>query len=406
MKHLIGLIVCLLLTAGTVLGTEAVQWQSDYAKALTAAKEIKRPLFVHFYGNNCPPCRAMDEEVFTNPILIQRLNTGFIPVKVNVAEQPALAKQMNITAIPTDVILNFDGQLIHRRQGGIKSDRFNQYLDFLAGQMKPAAPAVPANEPAAVLPAAVPLQSQPVKADNAVAGSPAAPNPQPPVDPFAFQQQTAPQKPVSPAAPVSPAVAAAAVSPNVDLPVNISAKDTGVALLDPFTKQPVAANSGAGYGIQEAGNTLSAAQSINPALPVPQPPVNLNGTDAITVEVPLALEGYCPILLNAEEKWIPGNPAFYTMYRGHIFRFSSEDAMSRFLQNPTKYVPMAMGEDIVLMVDRNKHIYGSRKFGAWYKDRVFLFSTQESLDAFAVKPDFYTDIALKYETAQKSIQRY
>jgi YHS domain-containing protein len=123
----------------------------------------------------------------------------------------------------------------------------------------------------------------------------------------------------------------------------------------------------------------------------------------IMVEVPLGLEGYCPVLLSTEERWVPGNPAYYTMYRGHVFRFSSEEAMSEFTKTPDRYTPVAMGEDIVLMVDRNKKVYGSRQFGAWYQGRVFLFSSQESLDAFAAAPQYYTEIALKYETALKGV---
>jgi YHS domain-containing protein len=136
--------------------------------------------------------------------------------------------------------------------------------------------------------------------------------------------------------------------------------------------------------------TIAAATEPSPE-PVP----------AKTIEVPLALDGYCPVALSVGEKWIAGNPAFYTMYHGQVFRFSTEEAMKKFMEEPMKYAPAAMGEDVVLMTDRGKRVYGSRKFGAWYKDRMFLFSTQESLETFAAKPEYYRDIALKYETAMK-----
>ena len=120
-----------------------------------------------------------------------------------------------------------------------------------------------------------------------------------------------------------------------------------------------------------------------------------------TVEVPLALEGFCPVMLCTEERWVSGNPAYCTMYQGHIFRFSSTDALVTFSQNPAAYTPVAMGEDIVLKVDRNRRINGSRKFGAWYQGRVFLFSSQETFDAFEARPHYYAEIALKYETARR-----
>ncbi len=122
-----------------------------------------------------------------------------------------------------------------------------------------------------------------------------------------------------------------------------------------------------------------------------------------TVEVPLGLEGYCPVVLGKDEKWVPGNPAYYTMFRGHVFRFSSAEALTEFEQSPQKFAPVAMGEDIVQMVDRNKKMAGSRKFGVWFQGRVFLFSSQQSLDAFAERPEYYAEIAVKYETAFKSV---
>ena len=119
------------------------------------------------------------------------------------------------------------------------------------------------------------------------------------------------------------------------------------------------------------------------------------------VEVPLALEGFCPVTLCAEERWVTGNPAFCTMHHGHIFRFASSEALGTFERNPASYIPVAMGEDIVLMVERNKRVNGNRKFGAWFQGRVFLFSSQETFNAFEARPDFYAEIALKYEIARR-----
>ena len=135
--------------------------------------------------------------------------------------------------------------------------------------------------------------------------------------------------------------------------------------------------------------------AVPPALPEEPAPSKL------TVEVPLALEGCCPITLCTEERWIAGNPAYCVMYQGHLFRFSTSEALATFAKNPANYVPVAMGEDIVLMVDRNKRVNGNRDFGACYQGRVFLFSSQESFNAFASRPGYYMEIAVKYEMARK-----
>jgi YHS domain-containing protein/thioredoxin-related protein len=129
---------------------------------------------------------------------------------------------------------------------------------------------------------------------------------------------------------------------------------------------------------------------------------NVDSTGHLTVEVPLAIEGYCPVILCKKEQWISGNPAYYAMYRGQVYRFSSQEAMEEFLKTPLRFAPVAMGEDVVMMIDRNKKICGSRKYGVWYGGRVYLFSSKESLNSFVTKPEHYANIAQNYEAAFKS----
>jgi YHS domain-containing protein/thioredoxin-related protein len=130
--------------------------------------------------------------------------------------------------------------------------------------------------------------------------------------------------------------------------------------------------------------------------------VNVDVSGQLMVEVPLAIEGYCPVVLCKSEEWVPGNPAYYAMYRGQVYRFSSREAMEEFLKTPLKFAPVAMGEDVVMMIDRNKKVCGSRKFGVWFGGRVYLFASKESLNSFIAKPAHYANIAQNYEAAFKS----
>ncbi|MDR1485166.1 MAG: DUF255 domain-containing protein [Planctomycetaceae bacterium] len=140
----------------------------------------------------------------------------------------------------------------------------------------------------------------------------------------------------------------------------------------------------------------------NPVLGNPADSVNVELSGQLMVEVPLAIEGYCPVVLCQKEEWIPGNPAYYAMYRGQVYRFSSQSAMEEFLKMPLKFAPVAMGEDVVMMIDRNKKMCGSRKYGVWFGGRVYLFASKESLNSFIAKPEHYANIAQNYEAAFKS----
>lgn len=390
-----------------------IYWHTDLAKAAQQARASGKYVFLHFYGNNCAPCRAMEEQVFTNPQVIAGMNRTYIPVRINVEEQVELAQRYAVKAIPSDIILKPSGELFYRRKGGTKAEDFLFFLGFLLGQMEnEAAASLPAREPAAA-PVAPPVTATHAEAPyvNPVAAAPVVPAP-----------------PVAPVAPPATTTTVARSTSTSTVPgIEVSPRSNFVPIgeiRDPFTKQKVAPPSVRSIeektetpneGLQ-AKNTRTSGRSREreePALRSIGPRVSgraaskgsfggeLDLSTVTVVEVPLALDGYCPVTLGDEERWVPGNPAFYTMYRGHVFRFTDEEAMETFLQSPMDYVPVAMGEDIVMTVDRNKRVYGNRKYGAWFQGRVYLFSSSESLESFAARPEFYAEIADKYETASR-----
>jgi YHS domain-containing protein/thioredoxin-related protein len=419
------LFLCLMINTKAIAQQEII-WETNLEQAFAQAKLSNRPLFLHFYGDDCPPCKLMESSVFNDRQVVSQMNRFFVPVKIKVSEQTQAAKKYSVQVIPTDLVLTRDGRLIHRRQGGITTERFLEYFHFLLSNINQ-----PVSQPLnreTVQQVSTPVQTVPEPKNSA------------PISPLQFQSPPA-QIPVSP----QPAESAnyQTEQPKIEITQNEPPKIEQV-LRDPFTRQPVISPPP-----PAPINPPPPSAPINPTPVNPPPPEQINpvritekrtpheektalfktvdtiftpqihkepatvpavssagvqSNDEMTttmVEVPLGLEGYCPVLLSTEERWVPGNPAYYTMYRGHVFRFSSEEAMTEFMKTPALYAPVAMGEDIVLMVDRNKKIYGNRKYGAWFQGRVFLFCNQESLDSFAARPEYYAEIALKYEVALK-----
>ncbi len=371
---------CVSAVSGQEYLSDAIVWEKDINAAVAKAKETNRLVFIHFYGDNCPPCKAMDAEVFTNRQVIADMNRFFVSVRVDTGLNPALVRQFDIKAIPADVVLKSNGQFVHRRQGGIAADRFDVYLNYINNEIQAknaavapkvaAQPVVAVQETAKAVPVQVPVQQPmqvPVNAQTS-AGNP--------WDNLASSVTSAP----------------------VQAPMEIPTFSQGQTPPPPTN-------------LLERNNPvrMDAAVAVKPAFgAVPDVP-QTEGIVGSTVEIPLALDGFCPVTLSGQERWVPGNPLFYAMYQGQIFRCANEESLATFIKEPAKYAPVAMGEDIVQMVERNKKVPGMRKFGAWFQNRVFLFSNQESLDAFAAKPEFYAEIAQKYETALRtrfdSVQR-
>jgi YHS domain-containing protein/thioredoxin-related protein len=407
---------------GTVQNTAAqINWQNGIAEAATQAKAQHKLIIVHFYGNNCPPCKTMDAEVYTDPRVIAGMNQLFIPVKVDTGQHSELVKQYDIKAIPTDLVIDENGKIIDKRQGGIGADRFCQYLDYLqktAGKTAPQTAAI--QQPAVIPQPAVPV---PVAAapDREQQVSPLAVQPvSQPVLNDPFLQQTAQQTAVQPAAIPQPA----AVQPQVAQQV-VQQPVQGQQFVPQTAQQPAAPQLSEVAKKQISSqipvqnqNPMRTAETPVPAAtekaatPVPAVPAhtaaaspavlpeNCETVKPSMVELPLALDGYCPVVLTNEEKWTLGNPQLYAMFQGLVYHFSSEKAMQTFVENPLKYAPAMRGEDIVLLAERNKSSLGSRKFGAWFEGRVYLFSCQETLNVFAAKPEYYAVFAKQQETAQ------
>ncbi|MCL2005056.1 MAG: thioredoxin family protein [Planctomycetaceae bacterium] len=380
--------------------TQGVQWETDLNIASARAEREQRPLFLHFVGNDSPAARQMELEVFTQPSIAAQLNANFVMVKINASENPALAQRFSITSIPTDLIIRPNGQVINNRVGVIPADRFGEYLAFLQKMIQ-------SDRGAPTAPAAAPASNPPQQVSNPHLTNQHPPQQHP-------QQQNMPQQNFVASPPMAPQremVPSQVPAPHGPPPSNFA---------DPFAQQPPLqqpnqpqSQAVAHVFPTEPMNSFSHSHpGNNPPRSIeatPRPAMRQNQAIAAdvaasakaTVEVPLGLEGFCPVTLSIEERWITGNPAYCAMYQGHLFRFASLEALTTFARNPANYIPVAMGEDIVLKVERNQRVNGDRKFGACFQGRIFLFASQETLNAFAERPDYYMEIGLRYETARR-----
>lgn len=78
-------------------------------------------VLLDFYGDRCPPCRAMD------PLVQQLIAQGYPVQKVNVEQRPEIARSFGVTSIPCFVML-VDGREVDRAVGPQSPDRLLQML--------------------------------------------------------------------------------------------------------------------------------------------------------------------------------------------------------------------------------------------------------------------------------------
>ncbi len=146
----------------------AIPWVSDLPTAQRHAAASGKLILLHFWSSTCPPCRFMNERVFPNRQVIQIISQNFVPVKVNVEQNPQIAKQFGVSAVPTCFILTPSGEVLQKWVGASEPPRYVQQLtevqakwSTLVAQHHPGGPrtVAGANPPAASPSPAAPLTS-------------------------------------------------------------------------------------------------------------------------------------------------------------------------------------------------------------------------------------------------------
>jgi YHS domain-containing protein len=109
------------------------------------------------------------------------------------------------------------------------------------------------------------------------------------------------------------------------------------------------------------------------------------------------LKGFCPVVLRDQRELADVNLAYCSIYHGRKYYFSSAAAEARFEACPHKYAPIAGGVDVVVKTNSDQDVEGSLDFALWYKDRLYLFCSPESLQAFSLSPTAYSAAAQRIE---------
>jgi len=116
------------LICGNLFAQSDIRWAPDLATARQAAAQFQVPLLVHFYGDNCLPCKTLEQRVYKQEAVIKTLNKYFICVRLNGSQTPAVAAEFRVHSWPTDVFLSPDGQTLYQ---GVSKQDIAGYMEVL-----------------------------------------------------------------------------------------------------------------------------------------------------------------------------------------------------------------------------------------------------------------------------------
>lgn len=111
-------------------------------------------------------------------------------------------------------------------------------------------------------------------------------------------------------------------------------------------------------------------------------------------DLPVAMEGKCPVCLVKMNKVVAGKAEFASEYDGRTYRFPSAEQKKMFDADPAKFVPALGGDCVVCLVEMGKRVAGKPEHALVHDGRLFLFPAQEQLDMFKKNPAKYADADL------------
>jgi len=111
-------------------------WNVNLQQELTQASETNRPILVNFHATWCGPCKMMDREVFSRAEVGEAL-ANWIPVSIDVDEDPKTSDVFGIQSMPTLVILSPHGKELARHEGTMSVQEFLRFIRSAEKELSP-----------------------------------------------------------------------------------------------------------------------------------------------------------------------------------------------------------------------------------------------------------------------------
>ena len=108
-------------------------WLDDLAKAKDHARQTKKPVLLDFFNPQRIGCQQMGAVTYPNDKVIKFVDYNFVPVQIETSNT-ALMNQFNVKWTPTIIVLDADGNEVHREVGVLAPEEF--IPTFMVGKGK------------------------------------------------------------------------------------------------------------------------------------------------------------------------------------------------------------------------------------------------------------------------------
>lgn len=105
----------------------------------------------------------------------------------------------------------------------------------------------------------------------------------------------------------------------------------------------------------------------------------------------VGLGGFCPVTMMRDKKWLKGSEEFVGSHDGVDYFFQSAEEREAFFASPEQFIPGLHGCDPVELQRGRRAETGAIELGAFYKGRVFFFTSPSNRRLFKSNPAWYAE---------------
>ncbi len=105
--------------------------------------------------------------------------------------------------------------------------------------------------------------------------------------------------------------------------------------------------------------------------------------------IPIGFDGYCPVSMRTQWKWMPGDPRYGIVHRGRTYFMAGPAEQQQFWADPDRYSPALSGMDPVLAIDHGQQVPGKREHSIDYQNLFYMFASEATLQQFTSTPERY-----------------
>ncbi|MBU0544898.1 MAG: thioredoxin fold domain-containing protein [Proteobacteria bacterium] len=110
--------------------SDRINWHT-YKDGMELGKKDRKKVFLYFYADWCGYCKDMEKITFKDQSVIDILNSGFIPVRVNTDKEKVTASSYNISGLPSNWFITENGENISNLPGYIPPSKLFFILKYI-----------------------------------------------------------------------------------------------------------------------------------------------------------------------------------------------------------------------------------------------------------------------------------